>query len=188
MEHDAFFLVAQIVVVFMTVALATTLTPSESDTYADERVDECKESLVEAASEEAFEPDIAFFVSVLGNIVSQTVAMSEVEQFTVDGHITGVGVHDETNLFLQVVEEPHVVVADEVVELDACVGEFGHLAQQADVAFGDNVAVGEPKVEDVAEEDDNGGVALHTVQKGTEFGLALAGVGACTEVCIGDEI
>ena len=96
--------------------------------------------------------------------------------------------HGDVHLVLQVVEQPHVVVADEEVQLDAFVGQLGHAPQQPHVAFGHHVAVGEPKVEHVAEEHHHGGILLYAVQQLAELLFALQRVVAGTQVGVGDEV
>lgn len=87
--------------------------------------------------------------------VAESVAVSDEELAAVDGEGVGMGVHVGADFLLEVVEEPHVVVADVVVDLDAAVGEAGEGAEEACVSAGHYFAVGEPEVEDVAEEDEH---------------------------------
>ena len=54
--------------------------------------------------------------------------MGEVENFVGDLDGAGRGVEHNTTLFDQIIVHPQVVVAGEIVDLDAEVGEFGEFA------------------------------------------------------------
>lgn len=84
-----------------------------------------------------------------------------------DGHEAG-----------KIVEEPHIVVADKEMQLDAGIGQFGHFAEQAHMTFGYDKSVSEPEIKHVAKEDHLGSIGLERLQEGAERGFALKGVAA----------
>ena len=127
--------------------------------------------------------------AVVGAVeVAEAVAVADKETFVVVFQHGGVVVHGDGHFFFQVVEHPHVVVADEVVQLDSGIGQPGHLPEQAGKAFWHHVAVGEPEVEHVAKEDDHGGILFDALQELAELFFALKGVGARAQVGVGDEV
>ena len=71
---------------------------------------------------------------------------------------------------------PQVVVAAEVVHLDAGIGEFADFAQQARVALGHHVAVLVPEVEEVAHEIDGLRPVLDAVEEIGQLALFGASV------------
>ena len=73
-------------------------------------------------------------------------------------------VHLHPALLVQVIEQPHVVVADEEMQLHARVAHLGQLAQQSHMAAGHHVAVGEPEVEHIAQQEERLAVVLDAVE------------------------
>ena len=90
----------------------------------------------------------------------------------------------------EIVVLPEVVVADEIVNLHAEVGEFADFAEQSREALGHGVAVLVPEVEHVAEEVDGRGLVLDGVEEVHQSPLLGAGMGngQAAEVGIGEEI
>ena len=68
-----------------------------------------------------------------------------------------------TTFALEVVAGPHIVVADEEIYLHSAVAQFGQFAQRAHEAFGYNLAVFIPKVEDVAHQKYGVGIFGYTI-------------------------
>jgi hypothetical protein len=76
------------------------------------------------------------------------------------------------------------VVAKEEVNLDAAVGQLGQFAKEACVSPGDEVAIGEPEVEDVAEKNECFTLWHYLVKETTELTLTVKGVFAASQMCI----
>ena len=57
----------------------------------------------------------------------------------------------DSELIRDIVEDPYVVIADDPGDLDSRIGKFGELAEEADKAAWNHIAVFEPVVEDVSE-------------------------------------
>ena len=114
--------------------------------------------------------------------VPQAVAVAYQHPLAAELHHHRVVVHDGPHLLRQVVEHPHVVVADEEMDLHPLVGQLGQLAQQPHMPAGHEVAVGEPEVEDVAQQHQLLAVGLNLVQQTAEQQLALPGVRAAAQM------
>ena len=122
---------------------------------------------------------------------SEAVAVREVEHLAVDFRGQAyLAVHYHSALFLKVIVHPEVVVAGEEVHLHAVVREFGDFSQQSGVAFGDDVAIFVPEVEDVSEQVYGGGFVLDAVEEVHKSALLRAPMryGKAPEVCVGDEV
>mgnify|MGYP004443383319 CR=1 FL=1 len=188
MDDDAFVGVAQIVVELVAMALTAVVAPSEGDAHADERVDETEEALVEAAAEDTFEVDVVLLVLVSGEFVAFAIAMAHAETLAVEYHIARLAVHDDANLLLQIIEDPHVVISNEIVHLHASIHHLCQRAQQTYMPLGDHMSIGEPKLEDVAQQDEPFAVGLNAVEESHELAFAEEGIGARSQVAVGQEI
>ena len=93
-------------------------------------------------------------------------------------------------LLLQIVATPHVVIADEEVDLNATIRELGQLAQHAHESFGDYPAIFKPKVEDVAHQKYGVGIFGYFVQPFHEtlLGATREGLIARSEMNVRGEI
>ncbi len=107
-----------------------------------------EETLAETVAEEGTHE------AELGVGITQTVTVAEVEEFVGNLDGDGIVVHLHATLLLEIVLTPDVMVASKEMHLDAHVGEFADLAQEACVAFGHHVPILVPEVEDVAKEVD----------------------------------
>ena len=108
-------------------------------------------------------------------VAAGAVAVRHIEGDAVD-FFCQLGVHHpHAEFFLDIVEEPDVVVAGQPCHLHAGVGELGELAEQAHVALWHHVLVFVPVVEDVAEQVYGHGLLLDAVEEGDDASFALAG-------------
>ena len=82
--------------------------------------------------------------------IAQTVTMREEEDLTVEFGGFRLLVEDDTALLFKIAVSPNVVVACEVMHLDAHIGEFGDLAQKTGEALGHYIFIFVPEVEHVA--------------------------------------
>ena len=117
--------------------------------------------------------------------------MCEVEEFAVD--FAGGGcfaVQYDAAFLFEVVEHPHVVVAGEVVDLHAVVGEFGDFSEESCEAPWHGLTVFEPEVEHVSEEVYGGGLVLDAVEEVDEsaFLCTAAADGLGAQVGIAEEV
>ena len=96
--------------------------PLQAETYAPTWMEGGEETLRHAIVEEgAKEGETA-------TLDAEAVAVGEVENLVGDLDSAGRGVEHHAALFDQIIVHPQVVVAGEVVDLDAEVGEFGEFA------------------------------------------------------------
>lgn len=84
--------------------------------------------------------------------VSEAVSVTYEKAFATEVEGCGFIVDYGTELLGEVVEHPHVVVAEEEVYLNAAVGQLGELAEEARVAARYQMAIGEPEVEDITQQ------------------------------------
>ena len=129
-DDDAFAVVALVfeyLGVLLDVPFAAAGAPGMGDAEGEAGGQEGEEALVETAAEDAADEVVAVVE------VTQAVAVSDEEPAAVELQQAGVFVHGDVHLVFQVVEQPHVVVADEEMQLDARVGQFGHLAHYSPI-------------------------------------------------------
>ena len=102
-----------------------------------------EQPLVELALKHLFQELVAF--------VSwpSAIAVDKEKLLALDSLDDRLTVHLKSDFVVQVAETPKVVVADEHVNGDAVVHEFGQLALQPYEALGNHCLVFEPKVEQV---------------------------------------
>jgi hypothetical protein len=62
--------------------------------------------------------------------------VADQEILAIDGAFDRFAVHDHTGLLRHVIEDPHVVVADEEMHGNAAIGQLRELAQEAHIALG----------------------------------------------------
>lgn len=79
------------------------------------------------------------------------IAMAEVEAAPMANRINGTMQDVYTDFFRKIVEKPCVMVPSDYVHRDTAVGKFREGSEEADIPFGDYVAVFEPEVEYIAE-------------------------------------
>ena len=156
--------------------------PAAGNGEGPRRRQQREQALVEARAEH-----LAQQVELLVQ-VPEAVAVTNQEPLAVNLEHLGFVVHHHPHLLLQIVEHPHVVVAEEEVQLHPAVGQLGQLAQQARVATRHRVAVGEPEVEYVAQQEQRLAVALDAVEEAAQLPLTLATVGTAAQMGIRDEI
>ena len=150
-DDDTLAVVAEVVEevaagVFALVAVA----PAVGDAEGEGGGQHFEEAVAEMAAEEKaheVEPTVG---------VAETVAVADEKAFAAEVHDGGFLVEDGSDFLGEVVEHPHVVVAREEMYLDAAISQFGEFAEKTCVASGHKVAVGEPEVENVAQEEEFG--------------------------------
>ena len=126
--------------------LATPRRPSLGKGHAKVWVEQAKGGLACARGEHALE------AIVRAVAWTEAVAMADHAGEAVPrlDHRFLVNVHPQ--FILQVAKRPHVVVAHVKMNGQACVGQFGHGAHQADATFGHGTLVFKPKIEEVADQ------------------------------------
>lgn len=144
---------------FGSAAGAVLTRPPSGNRISPARMDGCIEPLthlvIKAPSGEA----------VHGRLDAHVITVGDEDALALCLH-NGVSVkHREADLVAQVVKQPHVVVAGDPGDFHARVGQLGQLAQEADVATGDDILVLIPVVKDVAQQEQLGGIGLDAVQK-----------------------
>jgi hypothetical protein len=108
--------------------------------------------------------------------VAKSVTMSEIERLVSNLKSKGIMMKDDTAFLLQVVEAPNVVIASEIVNLDAHIGQLAHLTQEAREAFGHYSLVLEPEVEHIAKHIDSSGFILNLIEETNQPAFLLAAV------------
>lgn len=96
----------------------------------------------------------------------------------------------DTAFLLQIAVHPDVVVANEIVHLHACIGQFGEFPEETRVSFRSNILVFCPEIEHVAKEIYGGSFVLYLVEEAHKATLLSALVLLCpgTKVCVGEEV
>ena len=158
--------------------------PAESEPHRPARMERAEEHLAGAAVEDAaYEFEVAVGVA-------ESVTVGEIKHAVVDFDGLGLGVHDDATLLLQVAVGPDVVVAREVVDLYAHVGQFRQLTEKAREAFRHHVAPFVPEVEHVTEQIYGACLCLYGVKKSHEPPLLRAAMvyRPRTEVGVAKEI
>lgn len=143
-----------------------------------------EESLAEAVVE-----DIADDAELTVGI-AESVAMGKVEHLIIYLQRGGLMVEDYSALFLKIAVHPDVVVAAEVVDFDAQIGEFADLTEEACVALWHGIAPLVPEIEHIAEEVDCLGVMLDGVEEAHKAAFLHTGMidSPRPEVGVGEEI
>ena len=93
--------------------------------------------------------------------MSEAVAVAYQELLSAEFHSDRLVVDDGAELLGEVVEHPHVVVAEEEVYFDAAVGQLGELAEEARVAARHQMAIGEPEVKDITQQHEGLAVRIY---------------------------
>lgn len=96
--------------------------PLQAEAHAPARMEGGEETLCQAIVEEGAKEGEA------ATLDTEAVTVGEEEYFVGDFDSAGCGVEHHAALFNQIIVHPQVVVAGEVVDLDAEVGEFGEFA------------------------------------------------------------
>ena len=122
-EHEMLAILAHIRRFLVVVALhATVLGPCEPEPHAPSGMDGGEEELAHLTMEEGTKK-LEFLVGI-----TQSVAMGKQEYLAIDLGGERLLVQDNATLLLQVVEGPDVVIACEVVYLNAHIRQFGQFA------------------------------------------------------------
>lgn len=96
-----------------------------------------------------------FFNQIVFSLTAaQAVAMSNEDYFSVDVEKLFFPINHSIERFLEIVAHPHVVIAGENMYFSAFFANFVKIIEESEIAFGNDVAVFEPKVEDVAQEEE----------------------------------
>ena len=83
--------------------------------------------------------------------IAQTVAVGQIKDLSVDFSGQRLSMQGDTAFFFQVAKGPDVVVAGEVVHLDAHIGQFRYFSQKTAVAARYDILEFEPVVEHIAQ-------------------------------------
>ena len=112
--------------------------------------------------------------------------MSKEEGFPFYLNGFGLVVHDNAAFLGEVVFAPDVMIPSKEVNGNAHIGEFRQLAQETCVAFGNNILVLEPEIEQVAQNVNTLGLCLYLVEETAQVLLLLPGVLRCAtpQMCI----
>lgn len=102
------------------------------------------------------------FVAVVGG--TQAVAMGNIKKFTPDFALLGATVHNHSKFFLKIAENPHVVIAGEVVYRNARIANLCDFPQQSYKSFGNNRFVFKPEVENISQQVNLIGILTHLLQ------------------------
>ena len=178
-DNDTFAVVAEVVEhIFFCMLTLVAVAPTVGDTKSKTRGQHLEKPLAEAAAEEhphEVEPLVC---------VTKSVAMAYKTPFAVEFKYFRFIVDDGAKFLGEVVEHPHVVVAKEEVYLDAAVGQLGQLAEEACVATRHQMTVGEPEIEDIAQEHEFLAARLYLFKEKTKLPLALEAILATAQMCI----
>lgn len=93
-------------------------------------------------------------------MVAEPVAVCHEKLFAFERENLWFAVYYQSDFLFEVAECPEVVVADEEVDGNAGFGYFAQFAEQPCKAFWHDGGVFEPKIEDIAEQKDGGGIGL----------------------------
>lgn len=96
--------------------------------------------------------------------VAEPVAVCHEKLFAFERENLWFAVYYQSDFLFEVAECPEVVVADEEVDGNAGFGYFAQFAEQPCKAFWHDGGVFEPKIEDIAEQKDSGGIGLGHVE------------------------
>src|SRR5574344_2640816 len=97
--------------------------------------------------------------------VTQSVAVPQVEHFTVNFGCDRFLVKNNAALLLQISVAPDVVVAQKVMHLYAEICQFRELTQKSSIAFGHHIFIFVPEVEHVAQQVNGVSFVLDAVEK-----------------------
>lgn len=131
------------------------------------RVQHAVQSLVEWTVEDALDEQIAALLA------TQTVAVTDKTAFPVNGHQLRLMIDFRSKGLCEIVFHPHVVIARKIVNLNTLAIKFFEIGKQGDISFGDHVAIFEPKIENVAQQEKMLDTRLQTGQQLNELLLAL---------------
>lgn len=114
----------------------------------------------------------------------ETVTVTNQAAFPKELHHLGFVVEDDPHLLGEIVEHPHIVVADEEVYLYPAVGQLRHLTEDACVTTRNEVAIREPEIEDVAQEEERLAIVFDAIKEAAKLPLTLEGILAAPQMCI----
>ena len=123
-------------------------------------------------------------------MVAKSVSMSKIEGLVAYIQSERVIVHRHATFLFQIVKTPDVMIAGKVMYLDAHVGQFAYLAEEACIAFWYDGLILKPEVEHVAEHVDGTRLVLYLVEEAHESPLLLSGVrnGKTSQMGIGYKV
>ena len=93
-------------------------------------------------------------------------------------------------MIAQVIKKPHVVVTRHPREFNTGIGKLGQFAKKSDIATRDDILILVPIVEDVAKQEELGGIVLDAVQETANTTLPVDGIVHvfCPQVQVGYKI
>ena len=149
---------------------ARVLSPSESEPHAPAWMKRAEQHLAEAVVEHTlYELELAVGVA-------QSIAVRQIEHLVVYLHRLRTRMNYHSTLVVQIAIRPNVVVAREVVHLNAHVGKLRQFAEEARVALGHRITPLIPEVEHVAQQIYGTCLGLYRVKKTHKPALLSAAV------------
>ena len=133
--------------------------PTEAETHSPPRMQEVQKPLAHAVVEQPTKE------LELAARVTQSVAVSEVENVAVDVGRQRLAMDNHSTFLLEIAVGPKVVVAREEMHLHTHVGQFRDFSQKPRIAFRHHVSIFVPKVENIAHQIDGGSLRLDAVEK-----------------------
>ncbi len=115
--------------------------------------------LAERASEDLFQE----LVAVVSGAESVTVSYKEFP--SIELKFLFIGMHLHVHLFCKVVPDPHVVVANKVVQLNAPISQFSQFTEYPDMALRDHLPVFEPKIKNIPYQKNHESILFDLVQE-----------------------
>ena len=118
-------------------------------------------------------------INPLDNVIAVILGIKRIAMPHTDLFPVYLNIHNPANLFqsnliLKVGKTPHVMVAQNVVNLYADVHKRCQPSQKAQAVFWHNIPVFKPEIEHVAQQEEMGGITRNTVQKGAQTLLTLS--------------
>ena len=159
--------------------------PGQAELHAPAGVQAGEETLAERVVEHVPQPLVASVSR------AESVSVCQVEDASVDFRGKADAAMERHAAFpLEVVPHPEVVVSREEMYLHAAVRQLRQLAEQAGVAFGDDVSVFVPEVEHVPEQVDGGGLVSDAVKEVDQPAFLHPWMrdGAAAQMGVGEEI
>ena len=120
--------------------------------------------------------------------MSKAVAVPYQEALPIEFHLDGFVVDDGAEFLREVVEHPHVVVANEEVYLYPTVSQLGQFAEDAGVSARHQIAVAEPEVEYIAQQHQGLAVVLDAVEPLAKLAFPLESIRPTAQMRVRNKI
>ena len=162
--------------------MTTMVTPTIGYSHADPGMDGSKQTLIETTTKDTFEKIIVLIE------MTQTITMSHKKLLTIYSHQSWFRVHDTTYLLLEIVEDPHIVITNKIMDFHPLISHLGQFTYETTEPSRHHVTIREPKIKHITQKNEAMTLWPYSIKQRHQLSFTLLAIEATAKMSIRYEI